>query len=169
MKTFNSPGELAKELSVEVERIRGLIGGYLRHLQGIKARADREKRTKDFILKLLGGNRKPMAENIQGEEVRLDMIGVLINPSPEQEEALLEQLVESLQEKLNALERCKKALEPLLMVKESEFGALTTAIFHNGVPCKLILTTNEGFAEVSDEPREQTPMELSKFSRLLGK
>jgi hypothetical protein len=160
LRTISSPSELAQYLQREAEKSSAAVGVYLRQLQDVKIQAEKDKKTKEVLQRLIG--RKAQSdESLRGTEAKLDVIGVLVNPSPDQQQALLEELIESQQTKLSALDRVRKSIEPLL--KENEVGVALSVITSNGVPVKLIFSTDpttsiDYLAQGSSDDHLETPV-----------
>ena len=138
LRTFATPAELAEYLQREADKAAAAVGVHLRQLQEIKAQAEKDRRAKEVVYKLLG--RKSTGDDtIRGQEAKLDVVGLLINPYPEQLQTLIEQLLESQQTKLNAIEKVSKSIEPLF---QDELGSVSVSVItSNGVPVKFCIST----------------------------
>lgn len=136
LHTFKSVAELTKQLDDEVSRIKTLLGEYLRRLDESRARLEKLRKTQEVISKLTGGK---SAAARTGEGQTLDLMGlkVLVYVSPEDEAEVLEESVKTLQDKLNVLQRVRKALEPLGSLEEA--GATLTAVMNDGIPTRILL------------------------------
>jgi hypothetical protein len=160
LKNISSPGELVQYLQKEAEKASSAADSYTRQLEDVKIQAEQEKKTKEVIAKLIGRNKSPRDET-RGQEAKLDAIEVLVNPYPEQQQTLIEDLLESQQTKLNAIDKVKKAIEPLL--KEKDVGMALSVIISNGVPIKLIINT-EPTTSIEGIPSEPQVVE-NKIAR----
>ncbi len=131
---FNTPDELKKFLDDEIGRIRTLLGDYLRRLEENRVKAEKLKKAQEAITKFAGEKQIPSTE---GREIDLSGFKVFVNPSLRQEMDLLEDVVKSLQDKINTTQRIRKALEPLTGFEE---GILTVvAIISDNVPIRLMI------------------------------
>jgi len=138
LRTFASPSELAEYLQREADKAAAAVGVHLRQLQEIKSQAEKDRRAKEVVYKLLG-RKNSGDDTVRGQEAKLDVVGVLINPDPEQLQTLIEQLLESQQTKLNAIEKVSKSIDPLF--REELGGVTISVITSNGVPIKLCIST----------------------------
>ncbi|MEM3383475.1 MAG: hypothetical protein QXL52_03705 [Nitrososphaerales archaeon] len=133
-KTFNTPDEFKKFLDDEVGRIRTLLGDYLRRLEENRIKAERLKKAQEAIVKLAG---EKQVTSFDGKEIDLSGLRVLVNPSLRQETEILEDIVKSLQDKLNIMQKIRKALDPLASFEE---GIVTiSAVMSDNIPIKLMV------------------------------
>ncbi|MGQ9468855.1 MAG: hypothetical protein ACUVTD_03390 [Nitrososphaerales archaeon] len=134
LKIFNTPEELKKSLDDEIGRIRNLLGDYLRRLEENRIKTDRLKKAQEAIIKFAG---EKQILSLEGREIDLSGLRVFVNPSLRQEMDLLEEIVKTLQDKLNTLQKIRKALEPLTGFEE---GIVTiAAIMSDNVPTRLMI------------------------------
>jgi len=131
---FNTPDELKKFLDDEIGRIRTLLGDYLRRLEENRIKTEKLKKAQEAIIKFAGEKQIP---SLEGREIDLSGFKVFVNPSLRQEMDVLEDIVKSLQDKLNTIQKIRKALEPLTGFEE---GIVTiVAIISDNVPIKLMI------------------------------
>jgi hypothetical protein len=134
LKVFNSPEELKKFLDDEIGRIRTLLGDYLRRLEEVRIKTDRLKKAQDALVKFAGEKQITTSES---REIDLSGLKVFVNPSPRQETDTLEDMVRSLQDKLNMIQRIRKALDPLISFEE---GIVTiSAVTADNIPTKIMI------------------------------
>lgn len=134
LKVFNSPEELKKFLDDEIGRIRTLLGDYLRRLEEVRIKTDRLKKAQDALVKFAGEKQITTSES---REIDLSGLKVFVNPSPRQETDTLEDMVRSLQDKLNIIQRIRKALDPLISFEE---GIVTiSAVTADNIPTKIMI------------------------------
>ncbi|MCP8309217.1 MAG: hypothetical protein H3Z53_04355 [archaeon] len=134
LKMFNTPDELKKFLDDEIGRIRTLLGDYLRRLEENRIKTEKLKKAQEAIIKFAGEKQIP---SLEGREIDLSGFKVFVNPSLRQEMDVLEDIVKSLQDKLNTIQKIRKALEPLTGFEE---GIVTiVAIISDNVPIKLMI------------------------------
>ncbi len=133
-KTFNTPDELKKFLDDEIGRIRTLLGDYLRRLEENRIKTERLKKAQEAIVKLAG---EKQVASFEGREIDLSGLKVLVNPSLRQETEVLEDIVKSLQDKLNIIQKIRKALDPLASFEE---GIVTIAtVMSDNIPVKIMI------------------------------
>lgn len=133
-KTFNTPDELKKFLDDEIGRIRTLLGDYLRRLEENRIKIERLKKAQEAIVKLAG---EKQVTSFEGKEIDLSGLKVLVNPSLRQETEVLEDIVKSLQDKLNIMQKLRKALDPLASFEE---GIITIAtVMSDNIPVKIMI------------------------------
>jgi hypothetical protein len=133
-KAFNTPDELKKFLDDEIGRIRTLLGDYLRRLEENRIKAERLKKAQEAIVKLAG---EKQVASFEGREIDLSGLRVLVNPSLRQETEVLEDVVKSLQDKLNIIQKIRKALDPLASFEE---GIVTiTTVMSDNIPVKIMI------------------------------
>lgn len=133
LRTFQTPEELKKFLDDEIGRLRTLLGDHLRRLEEARIKAEKLRKAHDALAKFAGSKQIP---NFEGREVDMTGLRVMINPTPRQEMDLLEEVVKTLQDKLNTVQRVRKAFDPLAV--EEGIVTITVAIADN-VPHKLML------------------------------
>ncbi|MGB9659988.1 MAG: hypothetical protein ACPLY9_05680 [Nitrososphaerales archaeon] len=133
-KTFNTPDELKKFLDDEIGRIRTLLGDYLRRLEENRIKTERLKKAQEAIVKLAG---EKQVASFEAREIDLSGLKVLVNPSLRQETEVLEDIVKSLQDKLNIIQKIRKALDPLASFEE---GIVTIAtVMSDNIPVKIMI------------------------------
>ncbi|NWG09901.1 MAG: hypothetical protein HXX80_06330 [Nitrososphaerales archaeon] len=134
IRAFDTPENLKKFLEEEISKLRSLLGDYLRRLEEIRLKADRMKKAHDALSKIAGEKQMP---SFEGREVDLTGMKVLVNPSPKQETEVVEDLVKALQGKLDALQKIRKAIDPLTTF---EGGIVTiSAVLVDNVPIRLMV------------------------------
>jgi len=137
LKTYKSVGDLIKELDDEVNRIKTVLGEYLRRLDESRARVEKIRKAQEALAKLMGGKTQTPTKPTTSQTVDLMGLKVIINISPDEEAEVLEESVRTLQDKLNVLQRVRKALEPLTTLDEG--GASITAVMSDNIPTRLLL------------------------------
>ncbi|MEM2872881.1 MAG: hypothetical protein QXD82_01785 [Nitrososphaerales archaeon] len=134
LRIFNTPEELKKSLDDEIGRVRTLLGDYLRRLEEIRIRIERLKKTQEALVKFAGEKQMP---SLEGREIDLLGLKVLVNPSLRQEMDALEDIVKSLQDKLNIMQKIRKALDPLTSFEEGIVTIVT--VMSDNVPIKIMV------------------------------
>lgn len=137
LKTYKSVADLIKELDEEVNRIKTVLGEYLRRLDESRARVEKLKKAQEALAKLTGGKTQTPVKPTTSQTIDLMGLKVIINVSPDEEAEVLEESVRTLQDKLNVLQRVRKALEPLTALDEG--GASITAVMSDNIPTRLLL------------------------------
>lgn len=134
IKTFKTPEELKNFMDEEIGRVRSLMGDYLRRLEEIRVRADRLKKAQAALIKFAGDKQMPALE---GREVELPGLRVLVNPGPRQETDTLEEVVKTLQTKLDHMQKIRKALDPL---SDFEEGVVTISVVtSDNIPTRMMI------------------------------
>lgn len=134
LKIFNSPDEFKKFLDDEIGRIRTLLGDYLRRLEEVRIKTDRFKKAQDALVKFAG---EKQVTPYESREIDLSGLKVFVNPSLRQETDTLEEMARGLQDKLNTIQRIRKALDPLISFEE---GIVTmSAVMADNIPTKIMI------------------------------
>lgn len=134
LRIFNTPEELKKSLDDEIGRVRTLLGDYLRRLEENRIKIERLKKAQEAIVKFAGEKQIPLPE---GREIDLSGLKVLLNPSLRQEMDALEDVVKSLQDKLNIMQKIRKALDPLTSLEEGIATIVT--VMSDDIPIKIMI------------------------------
>ncbi len=134
LRIFNTPEELKKSLDDEIGRVRTLLGDYLRRLEENRIKIERLKKAQEAIVKFAGEKQIPLLE---GREIDLSGLKVLVNPSLRQEMDALEDVVKSLQDKLNIMQKIRKALDPLTSFEEGIVTIVT--VMSDNIPIKIMI------------------------------
>jgi len=91
---------------------------------------------------MLGGRSKDNKDRTAGShEAKLGGLEIMINPSAEKEQIYLEQVVEAIQRKLDALQKAQKSLGPLLSLRETGLAMSISVITNFDVPVAVIVKT----------------------------
>lgn len=130
--TFGSASDFIKYIDQAITEIKASLGDHMKQVEAIRQRYEKVKKRHDTLKKLLGGKKE-----VASDAKQLEVAGfkVLINPSAEYELSLLENVVSSLQEKLDAFERTKELL-PLL---KSEEDMRISMVLDDGIPSGFML------------------------------
>jgi hypothetical protein len=142
IKRYASPAEVAKYLDDEIQRSKNVVADYLRELKELQERTTQEKKTQDAFVRMLGGRSKDNKDRAAGShEAKLGGLEIMINPSAEKEQMYLEQVVEAIQRKLDALQKAQKSLGPLLSLRETGLAMSISVITNFDVPVAVIVKT----------------------------
>lgn len=127
---FQSAEEFTKFIDQEIVQMKKTLGVHMKQVEEIRQRYEKLKKRYDTIKRLMEGKKE--ADDLNPETKQLEVAGfkVLMNPTAEYELSLMENVVSSLQEKLNAFERSKELL-PLLSAEER---LTVTMVLDDGIP-----------------------------------
>lgn len=135
-KQFKTPKDLIEFIENEVGRVRTMLGEYLRRLEEGRGRVERAKKTREALAKFAGSRE---AMHSSPREIVVGGLKVTLNATPEQEQEVLEEVVRTLQEKLNSLQVVRKSIEPLTNLEETQ-GAIISVATIDSIPVKLLLS-----------------------------
>jgi cysteinyl-tRNA synthetase len=135
-KQFKTPKDLTQFIEDEVGRVRTMLGEYLRRLEEGRGRVERAKKTREALAKFAGSR-----DVMHGapREIVVGGLKVTLNATPEQEQEVLEEVVRTLQDKLNSLQVVRKSIEPLTHLEETQGAIISVATIDN-IPVKLLLS-----------------------------
>ncbi|MFQ5969934.1 MAG: hypothetical protein ACE5J2_05525 [Nitrososphaerales archaeon] len=133
---FQSPPEFIKYVDQAIMEVKSNLGAHMKKVEEIRGRYDKIKKRHDTLKKLMGGKK-----DVVGDTKQLEVAGfkVLINPSAEYELSLLENVISSLQEKLNAFEKTKE----LLPLFKDEQDMKISMVLDDGIPSGFMLYVEE--------------------------
>ncbi len=129
IRRYNSVSEFIKDIDAEITRLKGELGELLRRLENAKAKAEVLVKL-ESLLAGTGGK-------LGGTELNLGQAKAIINPTPKQEFDILVDVVRSLQNRIIALERARKDLDPLVRI--GDLDLTLEVIYENGVPSKILV------------------------------
>ncbi len=115
----------------QIEELKRKLAEILKSLEEVRLRAEQERKVKSVLVKVLGSSLETPATVIELKNLKL-----LINPTAENELALLEQLTEALNNKILQLQAVKKDLEPLAT---GELTLPIKTVFIDGIPRGIII------------------------------
>ncbi|MCD6428228.1 MAG: hypothetical protein J7L12_01260 [Desulfurococcales archaeon] len=131
IKEFNSISEFIKDLDTTLAEYRRRLGELLRRLEDLRVKAEHERRLKELLSKL-GGSAGGATSNV----IKLKTINLVMNPSPQQEIATLEEAVENLNNKITLLQTMRKDLES---IANTEIEVKVSVIYIDGLPKTLFI------------------------------
>ncbi len=131
IKEFNSISEFIKDLDATLAEYRRRLGELLRRLEDLRVKAEHERRLKELLSKL-GGSAGGTTSNV----IKLKTINLVMNPSPQQEIATLEEAVENLNNKITLLQAMRKDLES---IANTEIEVKVSVIYIDGLPKTLFI------------------------------
>ncbi|MEB3816566.1 MAG: hypothetical protein LRS46_01295 [Desulfurococcales archaeon] len=132
--SFDSVTEFNKFLDEEISKLRGQLGEFLRRLEAAKAKAEVMAKIESFLAELARGQG---GGELQGRQLQLGPISVIVNPTPKQELDALVATARSLQERIVTLEKIKKSLEPLQ--KMPSVDVKVEVLMENRIPTRVFL------------------------------
>jgi len=132
VKEYESFSALLKSIDEQLNNLRQQLANYLRRLEDVRAKAEQEKKFKEFLKTLTGEETPPT----QGKIVDLKDVKLYINPSAEAESALLEDLIDRINRSIQALQTARKYLEPLAGF---DIEAKIVVLYKEGVPSSIII------------------------------
>ena len=114
IKEFSSLSEFMKYVDEKLSEYRKMLGELLRVLEDVRARAEQTSKLRSLLTRLQAAAGETAASPPQTTPV-VDLRGfkVAFNPTAEVELEFLEQLVESINEKITRLQTIRKELEAL--------------------------------------------------------
>ncbi len=130
---FKSFGDFTRYLEGRIEDIRRQLNDYIRRYNEIKERADRLKNIEELFAKMLGAKPELVSE------IDLKGLKIVIGARPTDEVKVLEEVIKSLQDRLNVLIRVLKLIEPLASSLSETPGIEVMVEFVNGIPVKILL------------------------------
>ncbi|MEB3851460.1 MAG: hypothetical protein LRS49_02610 [Desulfurococcales archaeon] len=131
--SFGNIGEFTKFIDDEISNLRSQLGEFLRRLEAAKARADIMTKIESFLAELARGQ----GGELQGRQLQLGPVSVVVNPTPKQELDALVAAARSLQERIVVLERIKKSIEPLQRMPAVDVKI--EVLMENRIPTKVFL------------------------------
>jgi hypothetical protein len=131
---FNSIADFTKFLDEEISRLRSQLGEFLRRLEDAKAKAEIMAKIESFLAELA---REQAGGEMQGRQLQLGPVSVVVNPTPKQELDALVATARSLQERIVTLEKIKKGIEPLQKMPSVEVKI--EVLMENRIPTRIYL------------------------------
>lgn len=133
LKNFGTPEDLKKFLDEEMGKVRTMLGDYLRRLEETRAKSEKMKKAHDALIKFAGEKQLPP---LDAREIDIMGLKIIVNPGPKQEMESLEEVVKSMQDRLNTIQKVRKAFDPL----STEEGIVTiTAVMADNLPIRLMI------------------------------
>ena len=131
VKTFNSLSEFMKFIDSRLAEYRRMLGELLRVLEDVRARADQDRKLRSLLQKLgvAPAQTQPPTADLHG-------VKVAFNPPAEVELEMLEQLVESVNDKITKLQTLKKDLET---IAAEDIEAQVKAVIIDDIPRSLMI------------------------------
>ena len=134
VKAYSSLTDLVKEIDNQIGSIREMLGGYLKMIEDLKEKVKRTKKFEETIFKLTGKQ-----STTPTTEFELAGLKIIVGAKPTEELSLIEDVVRVLQDRLTALQKIRKAVEPLLASGEEEGVASYIVQVVDGIPVKILV------------------------------
>jgi len=131
VKEYSTIAEFIKSVDDAIAELRRILGEHLRKIEELRVRVEQETKLKSVISRL-GLTTAP-----SGTELSLKTIKIVINPTAEQELVMLEQALESINNRLTQLTALRKDLDALAPL--SDVNVKITVIYVDGIPKNIIL------------------------------
>ena len=128
---YNSVSEFFKHLDTKIVELRSQLGELLRRLENAKAKAEVLVKLESLLAETAAGGK------LGGTEISLGQARAIINPTPKQEFDILVDVVRSIQNRIVALERIRKDVEPLNRL--GELDLTLEVVYENGLPTKILV------------------------------
>ncbi|MCE4618916.1 MAG: hypothetical protein F7C37_05680 [Desulfurococcales archaeon] len=129
--TYGSVSDFFKDLDAKLVEMRSKLGELLRRLEGAKAKAEVLVRLESLLAETASGAK------IGGTEISLGTAKAVVNPTPKQEFDILVDVVRSLQNRIVAMERVRKEVEPLAKLGDLELKL--EVVYENGLPTRIMI------------------------------
>jgi prefoldin subunit 5 len=131
VKEYSTIAEFIKSVDDAIADLRKILGEHLRKIEELRVKVEQEAKLKSVISRL-GLTAAP-----SGTELSLKTIKVVVNPTAEQELAMLEQALESINNRLTQLTTLRKDLDALAPL--SDVNVKITVVYVDGIPKNIIL------------------------------
>jgi prefoldin subunit 5 len=131
VKEYSTIAEFIKSVDDAIAELRKVLGEHLRKIEELRVRVEQEAKLKSVISRL-GLTAAP-----SGTELSLKTIKIVVNPTAEQELAMLEQALESINNRLTQLTALRKDLDALAPL--SDVNVKITVVYVDGIPKNIIL------------------------------
>jgi len=133
IREYERVADLVKPVDDQINKIRSLLGDYLRRLDEARVRIEKLNKVRSSLAKIVGGE-----VNVSQGSQEIDLMGlkIIVNPTPQDEISVYEEVVKDLQNRLTVLQRVKKALEPLSAM-DVDVGV--SVLIRDEVPVKILV------------------------------
>jgi len=131
VKEYSTIAEFIKSVDDTIAELRKILGEHFRKIEELRVKVEQEAKLKSIISKL-GLTAAP-----SGTELSLKTIKIAVNPTAEQELAMLEQALESINNRLTQLTALRKDLDALAPL--SDVNVKITVVYVDGIPKNIIL------------------------------
>lgn len=133
IREYEKVADLVKPVDDQINKIRSLLGDYLRRLDEARVRIEKLNKVRSSLAKIVGGE---VAVSQGSQEIDLMGLKIIVNPTPQDEISVYEEVVKDLQNRLTVLQRVKKALEPL---SGMDVDVGVSVLIRDEVPVKILV------------------------------
>ena len=133
IKEYGSAEEIAETLDKEIAETKSTLGEYLRRLDDIRALAEKSKKIREVVMKLVG--KKAITESLG--EITVGNLNIVLDANPFHELTAIESVVRSHQERLIVLQKAREALKWLDQLGDTE-GLKYLVVENEGVPERIL-------------------------------
>jgi hypothetical protein len=127
---FHSPTELVNYIDKMLSDTRNILSFHMKEIEEIRIRYEKYRKRNEAIKKLTGGK----GEIATTKQLDISGMRVLVNPTAEYELSLLENVIVSIQGKIEAFQKIKDTL-PSIGVE----GMRISLVLNDGVPTGFML------------------------------
>ena len=134
---YSSASEIAEKIDKEISATKSAIGEYLRQLDDKRAVAEKAQRIHDVVAKL--ANTKQSKESKENPNlIEVNGLEIVLDATALNELTAIENVVQSHQQRLMALQKAREALKTLDEVGDTE-GIKYLALEREGIPERILL------------------------------
>jgi hypothetical protein len=134
---YSSTSEIAEKIDKEISATKSALGEYLRQLDDKRAVAEKAQRIHDVVAKL--ANTKQSKESKENpNQIEVNGLEIVLDATALNELTAIENVVQSHQQRLMALQKAREALKTLDEVGDTE-GIKYLALEREGIPERILL------------------------------
>jgi hypothetical protein len=134
---YSSASEIAEKIDKEISATKSALGEYLRQLDDKRAVAEKAQRIHDVVAKL--ANTKQSKESKENpNQIEVNGLEIVLDATALNELTAIENVVQSHQQRLMALQKAREALKTLDEVGDTE-GIKYLALEREGIPERILL------------------------------
>jgi hypothetical protein len=134
---YSSASEIAEKIDKEISATKSALGEYLRQLDDKRAVAEKAQRIHDVVAKL--ANTKQSKESKENPNlIEVNGLEIVLDATALNELTAIENVVQSHQQRLMALQKAREALKTLDEVGDTE-GIKYLALEREGIPERILL------------------------------
>lgn len=135
INNYNSAEEIVETLDKKISETKNFLGEYLGKLDEIRLFAEKSKRIREVVMKVAG---KKNGHSENSSEIDVQGLKIVLDANAFDESKVIEEVIRSLQEHLQVLQKAREGLKPLEQLGDTE--GLTFRIVENqGVPERILL------------------------------
>jgi hypothetical protein len=134
IKEYSSVSEIEESIDKEVAETKTALGEYLRQMDDKRAAGERTQKIFKVVAKI--ANKKP--SSTKSNQIDLNGLQIVLDANPLDELTVIESVVKSHQQRLNALEKARGSLQTLDKAGDTE-GIKYLALEKEGIPEQILL------------------------------